>query len=161
VAKPKPTDRRANIHALILNLEGRYRELMATEPRKRQELTLGPKVPAIYVFSESGKHVYVGRTRNLRSRLAQHMRASGSHNTASFAFRLAKDSAHRSKIDLPRFGKDIEALPAFQPLFTRAKRRVSRMDVQFLQVCDPIEQTLLEIYVAESLATPYNDFDTH
>jgi len=161
MARSKQSNRRAHLHAVILNLEGRYRELMDTTPQIRHDLMPVPKIPAIYVLSESDKPVYVGRTRNLNDRLASHMNAANGRNSASFAFRIAKKSAKRAGIDLPRFGKDIEALPAFQPRFVKAKRRVAKMGVRYLEVRDPIEQTLLEVYVAESLATRYNDFDTH
>jgi hypothetical protein len=35
------------------------------------------------------------------------------------------------------------------------------MDLRFVEESDPVRQTLLEVYVAVVLATPYNDFDNH
>src|SRR5258708_11604867 len=47
----------------------------------------------IYLFSEGGRHLYVGRTRRfLRERLSEHSRASAKHNQAVFAFRLARQA---------------------------------------------------------------------
>ncbi len=49
----------------------------------------------------------------------------------------------------------------FRAAFRRAKARVRRMDIRFVQERDPTRQALLELYVAIALGTPYNDFDTH
>ena len=35
------------------------------------------------------------------------------------------------------------------------------MDIRFVEEPDPRVQTLLELFVATSLTTPYNDFDNH
>ena len=35
------------------------------------------------------------------------------------------------------------------------------MELRYVEEADPLRQTLLEIYVAVALKTPYNDFDTH
>ena len=81
--------------------------------------------------------------------------------SATFAFRLAKEDSLGTKLDLSVPNAELERQPAFRKLFLSAKERVSAMGVQFIEIRDPIEQTLVEVYVAESLATPYNDFETH
>ena len=47
----------------------------------------------IYLFSEAGRHLYVGRThrQSLRKRLRQHSTESAQHNQAVFAFKLARE----------------------------------------------------------------------
>lgn len=35
------------------------------------------------------------------------------------------------------------------------------MDIRLIEVNDPIQQAIFEIYVSIALQTPYNDFDTH
>ena len=35
------------------------------------------------------------------------------------------------------------------------------MDLRFVEERDQLRQTLLEIYVAAVLKTPFNDFETH
>jgi hypothetical protein len=35
------------------------------------------------------------------------------------------------------------------------------MDLRFVEESDPTRQALLEIYVAVTLKTPFNDFDNH
>ena len=117
-----------------------------------------PKAPGVYLFSENGRPVYVGQTRNLRQRLAAHMIPSSGQNTASFAFNIAKHKAGPMRAKPTR--EEIERL--IKPLFTRAKERVSRMDVQFIEMDDPIERTVFELYAALHLGTEkYNSFETH
>ncbi len=69
-------DRREHLHAVLANLEPRLRQLLACEPRLRSEFSPVPKVPAIYLLYEDDEPVYVGRTRDLRRRLGDHMRPS-------------------------------------------------------------------------------------
>ena len=77
------------------------------------------------------------------------------------ASRLAKIDAACAKQRIDRSREALEADVTFQQLFDAAKKRVAAMDVRYITVEDPVEQALLEIYVAESLATPYNTFETH
>jgi hypothetical protein len=46
-------------------------------------------------------------------------------------------------------------------LFLHAKERVSRMTVRVIEITDPIEQTLFEVYAALALGTVYNVFENH
>ena len=52
-------------------------ELLAA-PRSPRVAAKASAVPGIYLFSHEG-YRYIGRTRNLRNRLAQHTRPSGTH----------------------------------------------------------------------------------
>jgi hypothetical protein len=49
----------------------------------------------------------------------------------------------------------------FGGAFKRAKARVAAMDLRYIEEPDPVRQAFLEIYVAVTLGTPYNDFDNH
>ena len=120
-----------------------------------------PKKPGLYLFLEEGAPVYVGQTRNLRSRLAAHCRPSGSPNSASFAFLIAKSEFKGGK------GKkmtraELQAHPAFNKLFVKAKKRVSNMEIRFTSCDDPELRTVFEVYAAEHFGTKqYNSFETH
>ena len=73
----------------MADVERRYDALVHASPFKcaKTPISLAGK-PGIYVFSESGKPLYVGRTDDLRKRLLSHRHRS--HNTATFAFLLAR-----------------------------------------------------------------------
>ena len=120
-----------------------------------------PEAKGVYCFYEDGKPLYVGRTRNIRKRVLQHRRLRGRHNSAAFAFNIAKkdfEENHSSeKLSRVELSKD----PEFDRLFTEAKERVRKMSVRFVEIKNPIEQTIFEVYAHIKLGTPFNDFDTH
>lgn len=115
----------------------------------------------VYVLYEDGKPIYVGRSNRLRDRLLQHSRQSSTHNSATFAFNLAKERAARRGIDTSQARNQLERDPVFKDLFTQAKKRVSLMRIRTVQIENSVTQTLFEVYAALALKTPHNDFDTH
>src|SRR5207245_11555404 len=118
----------------------------------------------VYLFSEGGKPLYVGRSgKGLRQRVQRHSRSSAKHNSASFAFRLACGKVG-VKTPMQRAGAsraDLERDPRFARAFAEGKLRIQRMDLPYAEERHPVRQALLEIYAAPALRTPYNDFDTH
>lgn len=128
-------------------------------------LALPREIPtrAVYLFSEGDGHLYVGRTNRLRQRLLEHGRLSSGHNSAPFAFILAREATGRTTATYQTNGSrgELEADPVFAAAFRAAKERVRAMDIRFVQELDPMRQALLEMYVAVALQTPYNDSDTH
>jgi hypothetical protein len=119
----------------------------------------------IYLFSEGDRHLYVGRNwkQKLSKRLQQHSATWAQHNQAVFAFKLAREVTGQTKATYIKgqSRRDLCDDPNFAASFSDAKKRIRRMDLRFVEEADPLRQTLLEIYVALALSTPYNDFDTH
>lgn len=118
----------------------------------------------VYLFTEGGRHLYVGRSNGMRKRYARHCNPGATYRMAAFAFRLAREATGRSKAsykagDDSRIG--LIGNPEFLVAFTEAKARIRRMDYQFVEETDQARQALLEIYCAVALETPYNDFNTH
>ena len=98
----------------------------------------------------------------MKDRIKEHGRPSSTHNSAPFAFNLAKKVAKEKGVNVSRRRSELEKDPIFLASFSEAKERVSRMSVKVVEVDNPIIQTLLEVYAALSLrTTEYNDFDTH
>lgn len=150
---------RQTVEALAPALE----QLLGMDPVTVASLPSRMPKAGVYLFSEGSEHLYVGRTKSMRSRLQSHCRPSSGHNSATFAFRLAREATGLTTATYTPNGSrtDLENHPAFAAAFKAAKERVRHMDVRFVEESDQMRQALLEIYVALALGTPYNDFDTH
>ena len=148
---------------LVASLEPKHRVLLEMEPVRFGSLPKEIPERGIYVFSEGGQHLYVGRTNGIRRRLQNHCRLSGTHYTATFAFRIARQTTGQTKASYAKAGSrdQLSKDPVFGPEFKRAKQRVNTMDIRFVEETDAVRQALLEIYVALALETTFNDFDNH
>ena len=147
----------------LVHLEPKFQALVAMNPVKFGELPRDMPERGVYLFSEGPDHLYVGRTNRIKKRLAGHCRPSGTHFTATFAFRIARRETGILKAAYTTKGSraDLVSDGVFGPAFTRAKARDANMDLRFVEECDPVRQALLEIYTAIVLRTPFNDFDNH
>jgi hypothetical protein len=153
----------ARFRSLVESLEPQYQKLVAMPPVRFGALPRSIPERGIYLFSEGASHLYVGRTNGIRKRLQNHCRLSGTHFSATFAFRIARLETGKLKATYAPTGSRAELVvdPVFGPAFEAAKRRVNVMDIRFVEEPDPVRQALLEIYVAQVLETPFNDFDNH
>lgn len=145
------------------SLHPTFERLISMSPVKIATLTKRPPAKCIYLFSENGRHLYVGRTRKFRQRLRQHSIPAAQHNQAVFAFKLAREATGRTEAAYSKKGSraELQNDPQFAEAFTLAKARIRSMELRFVEESDPLRQALLEIYVAVALGTPYNDFETH
>ena len=118
----------------------------------------------IYLFTEAGRHLYVGRSNGMRNRYGLHCRPGATHRQAHFAFLLAREATGRTKASY-RAGADsrpgLMLDPTFADAFVAAKERIRAMEYRYVEEADKNRQALLEIYCAVVLGTPYNDFGTH
>jgi hypothetical protein len=136
--------------------------LVASPPQRIADGLDNIPLQGVYLFTDKGKHLYVGRSDNIRNRMGLHSRPSSAHNQATFAFRLAKS---RLRVGGPTYKSkgsrtDLISDSKFVKAFRAAKVDVRRMEVRFLSEPDPIRQALLEIYMSVALKTPFNDFKT-
>lgn len=124
---------------------------------------LPAEIPAagVYLFSEQGNALYVGRTNNLRKRLQFHTR--NNYNQATFAFLLAREQTGNTKVAYQQSGsrKDLLTQSVFRTALDNALARIRSMNVQFVEESNPIRQALLEICAALQAEARYNDFDNH
>ena len=148
---------------VIQSLEPTFQTLLAMPAVTALALPKDMPQAGIYLFSENGVHLYVGRTRDIRGRIGRHTRQGATHRMAAFAFHLARKETGKLiatyKIEGSR--EDLMNGPEFRTAFEEAKKRIRVMELRFVKEEDPVRQAILEIYVAISLKTPYNDFDTH
>ena len=109
-----------------------------------------------YVLIESDSPIYVGISRSIISRLLQHVKGT-THFDATLAYRMANEDIKHS---LSR--SDAMQTVEMKNQFERAKARISKMDVAFIEIKNDIEIYLFEAYCAMELDTKkWNTFATH
>ena len=116
----------------------------------------------VYLFTEKGRHLYVGRSNGLRGRYGRHCRPGATHRQAAFAFQLARETTGRTTVSYRADENSRAGLmlnPAFAAAFTAAKERIRGMEYRCVEEIDQIPQALLEIYGAGVwyLKTAYNE----
>jgi len=146
---------------VIEAVRAKFAALAASPRHSIQSLPMEMPEAGIYLFSEGGRPLYVGRTNKLRKRLQCHTRDN--HNQATFAFLLARRETGRLKASYKPEGSRTALLsePAFRAAFDAARRRITEMDVQFVEEPDPVKQTILEVFAAFQTQAEFNDFDNH
>jgi hypothetical protein len=150
--------------AMAESLHPSFERLMAMAPLSAGNLPRDMPKSGVYVFTEHEKHLYVGRSNNLRSRYGRHCRPGSTHRMAAFAFKLARETTGNLTASYkPGAGSRAGLMegPEFSRAFTEAKARIREMDYRYVEEIDQTRQALLEIYASVALKTPYNDFNTH
>ncbi|WP_216857567.1 GIY-YIG nuclease family protein [Burkholderia sp. S171] len=112
--------------------------------------------PGCYVFIDLDHPVYVGISRGVVKRLAQHLNFE-SHFTASLVYKMATD-------DFPHEMKRDQAMKddQFREVFLTAQGRLREMSVAFVQIDNDLELYLFEVMAAMHLDTDtWNTFRTH
>lgn len=152
-----------NFRKYVEALHPKFELLIQMRPVKIATMPKDAPSKAVYLFSEDGQHLYVGRTNHLRNRMRQHSIPAAQHNQAVFAFRLARQHTGRIATAYSSEGGRVALSndPAFALAFVAAKARIRQMDLRFVEETDQFRQALLEIYAAVALKTPHNDFATH
>ena len=145
-------------------LEPQLNRLLAMAPISPVALPAKMPLKGVYLLSERDSHLYVGRSNDIRGRIAWHSRPGANHRKAAFAFRIAREASGNLKATYKKGQGSRSALmedEGFVAAFDTAKARIRRMNLRFVEEDDPVRQALLEIYVAVVLNTRYNDFDNH
>lgn len=145
-------------------LEPSFNQLMNSRPITNGVFTGELPKAGIYLFTENGRHLYVGRSNDIRGRYGRHCNPGATHRMAAFAFRLAREATGRVSASYkpgPESRAGLVTDPIFLDAFERSKSRIRAMEFRSVDEADPIRQYLLELYAAIALDTPYNDFDNH
>ncbi|MXW17009.1 MAG: GIY-YIG nuclease family protein [Gemmatimonadetes bacterium] len=119
------------------------------------------KEAGVYVIVERDRAMYVGRSRDLRRRLNDHL--SSSISKAALAVRMARaDTRLRANYKGERSARHLfDTNETFRASFNSATERIGAMHVRWVLEEDDVRQALLEIYAAVELETPFNSFRTH
>ncbi|MEW9807026.1 GIY-YIG nuclease family protein [Mesorhizobium marinum] len=145
------------------NLASKFEALVGQTPATNGVLPASFRGSGVYLFSENGKRLYVGRTRDVRKRYGEHTRPSSGDKKAPFAFKLARHAtgfitSNYRPGEMSRAGLMLNRV--FALAFSESLERVRNMEFRFIEEVDPTRQCLLEIYVSVVCRTPYNDFNT-
>ena len=140
--------------ALVEPLHEKFERLRDMAPYRKDDAL--PE-RGVYLFMENGKPLYAGRSNNLRRRYKNH--TTGGVGQSAFG-RILACEALGIKRTYKRGAKARRKDPKFVAAFRRARTRIKAMEFRAIEECDPTSQALLEIYVAATLRTPYNDFGT-
>jgi hypothetical protein len=109
-----------------------------------------------YCLVERGDPFYVGISRNVAGRLNQHFRGK-THFDASLAYAMAC-RCHPHEVSRA----DAMLLSAFRDAFDQEQTRIRAIDVAVIEIENPVELYLFEVYAALELRTAlHNTFRTH
>lgn len=162
---PVLSDGLAEFDALLDDLSPLLDRLLAAHACPRLEHGRGgvPKLPGVYLFScFDGRPIYVGQSRDLNRRLADHCRPGSDHNKASFAFNIAKKTAAQAGVLPTGFRADLAEHQDFVAHFASAKEQVAKMPVRFTHEPNPYLRTVFEVYATLVLNTKkFNSHETH
>jgi len=142
---------------LVASLHGSFVALVRSDPSRIADLGADARVPGVYMLTERGRNLYVGRSNHIRKRLAGHSRPSSPPGSAAFAFRLAREETGHVEARYQRGSgtrAELMKAPTFRKASERGKARIREMDVRVVCEGHPVRQALLEIYVATVLRTP-------
>jgi len=145
---------------LMADVKQLHEKLVGMTPVTRDSLG-ACDYPGVYLFTERGKDLYVGRGKNLKKRIPQH--SPTRMTDAPFAFRLAREKTGMLKAsykpdELSR--NNLKKNPVFIKAFLAEAERIGKMSIRYVRMEDATTQALLEIYTATVLDAPYNEFTT-
>lgn len=146
---------------VVDQLEPLLARLTATPKAKLGDHPSIPAAPGIYLFSEGPNPIYVGQAGDLNERLRKQTESSSTESSASLAFNLALAEAETRGLALTGSREEIAARPEFDALLRDARRRVADMNVQVIELDDPVTRAIFEVYAARVLGTDEFNWDTH
>lgn len=167
----------------------RWRELMEWLPDMLEELLdspvygMGYRPPrgqrGIYLFSEGGNHLYVGRTSitarsraggrapitSFRHRFDQHIQLGRPPRASSFANRLMLERARGLGLEVPAkwWANRKASTQEIYDIYMEEKARIGSMECRTVTFDDDVKgvrSSTAEMYTHVQLGTPYNDFST-
>src|SRR5262245_5840217 len=106
-----------------------FERLMAMRPSTFGNLPPAVPTRGVYLFSEGDRHLYVGRSNDIRGRLGRHCRHGATHRMAAFAFKLAREATGKTIATYQKDGSrdDLIKEPTFLAAFQDAKARIRAM----------------------------------
>ncbi|XDD52534.1 GIY-YIG nuclease family protein (plasmid) [Leptospira sp. WS92.C1] len=108
-----------------------------------------------YVFIEGETNQYVGISKKIPTRIRQHLKGV-THYHSSLAYLMAKNNLDLGlRRDVSMENKN------FIAEFRKAQKKISTWGLSVIEIVDPVELYLFEVYASLKLNTIYNSFETH
>jgi|SRR5665213_337529 len=147
---------------VVEQLAPKLKLLLAMAPCRDGDLPADMPAKGVYLFTENGNHMYVGRSNDLRGRYGRHCLPGATHRMAAFAFKLTRIKTGHVEATYTQEGSRAWLMQQqpFIEAFARAKARIRRMEYRCVGEDHQTRQALLEIYVATVLEAKHNDFKT-
>ncbi|WP_135604937.1 hypothetical protein [Methanococcoides sp. NM1] len=147
--------------SIIDSLPVLLEKLVNSRPLKRDNLQGMPEC-GIYVYYKDRIPLFVGRSDNMKKRIMAQSRKGSTHHSAPFAFLLARNKAIAKGMDIEnKTRNELINDPLFNDLFIQSKEEVSKMSIRYVEVKNPEEQTIFQVYASMELNTEFNKFETH
>jgi hypothetical protein len=135
--------------------------LQKNPPLSRDDLSNVPDQGIYVYYNKENLPIYVGRSDRMRTRLLEHSRPSSGHTSATFAYLMAREKWNVLHPDETRTRKELETNEDFSKVYGEKKQELASMKVRVIEIVDPAEQALFEIYASLELETPYNAWENH
>jgi predicted GIY-YIG superfamily endonuclease len=116
-----------------------------------------------YLILDGSKPMYVGISRRVVHRLQAHCKGN-SHFSATLAYSMAKGKLSQGSVGEPREMTRDAAMKdvALREAFNTAKQVLRNCNVAFIEIPNPVELYLFEVYAALEFDTgEWNTFRTH
>lgn len=130
-------------------------QLGAAAPIRADDCPGVPKKPGLYMFTDDGRVMWVGKAKDLRQRIEHHTHYhhKGRHRTTSLlASTLANNMAARATGRRKDAGD-----PSFRKAVLAAAVRIrERMEVRWLLVADPATRSVCERAAIQQYRPKYN-----
>ena len=113
-------DRQQKFTDLVKTLAPKFEQLLACPPLPYGKLPSTMPKSGVYLFTEDGQPIYVGRSNGLRQRHGRHCRPGATYREAAFAFQLAREKTGRTKAAYKswrRPPKGTDAEPGFRSCY--------------------------------------------
>jgi hypothetical protein len=119
---------------LVVALAPKLDRLVAMPPPRYGMLPRDMPASGVYLFTEAGRHLYVGRSNSLRGRHGRHCRPGATHRQADFAFLLAREkTGHKEATYRTQGGRSwLMEQPDFKAAFDEGKARMRAMEYRYV-----------------------------
>ncbi len=144
----------------ISTLQAQTEILVSQQPRYFGDYSDRGPQQGVYLFSEGDDHLFVGRTSRLYQRLLNHCRGSAHSNRSSLKLSvMLADAKFAAPASRKTSWGDIVKDQAFGEAFDKAKTRINKMQIRFIEENDSLSRYLLEAYCALAVEARYSEVD--